>query len=101
MGGANAEGDEMKLSDLATDAAQAEESRWTLPYPASSLADPPITAAEAWAVDLGRDTTICRWHRGQYTHLNIDGRVYFCPIGRSYWRYTTQPNEFLKPLRYR
>jgi len=88
----------MKLSDLAID--QSEESRWTLPHPASSLADPPITLAEALAVDLGRDTTICRWHRGKYTHLNVDGRVYFCPSGRMYWRYTKQPSEFLRPLRY-
>jgi len=91
----------MKLSDLATGTAQAEESRWTLPYPASSLADPPITLAEALAVDLKCDTTVCRRHRGEYTYLNMDGKVYFCPIGRMYWRYSKMPSEFLRPLRYR
>jgi hypothetical protein len=45
----------------------------SLTYPRSSLAEPAITIAEALAVDLGRDTTICRWHRGQYTHLNTEG----------------------------
>ena len=90
----------MKFSELNAGTAQAEELRWTLPYPASSLADPPITLSEALAVDLGRDTTICRWHRGQYTHLNADGNVYFCPIGRMYWRHTKRPSEFLRPLPY-
>jgi hypothetical protein len=89
----------MKLSDLIAEGAQPEESKW--PHPASSLANPPVTLAEALAVDLGRDTTICRWHRGQYTHLNADGKVYFCPTGRMYWRYTRQPSEFLRPLHYR
>jgi hypothetical protein len=86
----------MKLSDLAADAAQPDESKW--PYPASSLADPPITLTEALAVDLAHDTTPCRLHRGQYTHLNADGKIYFCPIGRMYWRYAKRPSEFLKPL---
>jgi hypothetical protein len=90
----------MKLSDLVAGAAPAEE-KWTLPYPASSLADPPITLAEARAVDIGCDTTICRLHGGHYTHLNVDGHVYFCPTGRMYWRYSKQPSEFLRPLAYR
>jgi hypothetical protein len=90
----------MRLSDLRAGAAQPEESRWKLPYPASSLADPPIALAEALAVDLGRDTTLCRRHRGEFTHLNFNGKVYFCPVGRMYWRYTKRPSEFLRPLRY-
>jgi hypothetical protein len=90
----------MKLSDLAAGTAQAGESKWTLPYPASSLADPPITMAEALAVDPAHDTNVCRWHKGQLTHLNVDGRVYFCPIGGMYWRYSKQPSEFLRPLQY-
>jgi hypothetical protein len=89
----------MKLSDLTGGAAQPEESEW--PYPASSLADPPITLAEALAVDLGRDTTLCRRHRGQYTHLNVDGKVYFCAKGRTYFRHSKLPTEYLKPLHYR
>ena len=89
----------MKLSELEAEL-PGEGTKWTLPYPASSLADPPITLAEALAVDLGRDTTLCRLHRGQLTHLNEDGKVYFCPIGRRFWRYTKQPNEFLRALQY-
>jgi hypothetical protein len=69
-------------------------------YPASALADPPITLAEGLAVDLAQDTTLCRLHRGQHTQLNIDGRVYFCPVGRMFWRYSKRPSEFLKPLNY-
>jgi hypothetical protein len=69
-------------------------------YPCSTLAEPPITDAEAEAVDLGRDTTLCRLHRGQHTHLNFDQKVYFCPTGRMFWRYTRRPSEFLRPLAY-
>jgi hypothetical protein len=90
----------MKFSELNAGTAQAEESRWALPYPASSLADPPITLAEALAVDPAQETTLCRLHRGQHIHLNLDGQVYFCPIGRMYWRHTKKPSEFLRPLRY-
>ena len=91
----------MKLSDLTAGTVQPKESKWTLPYPASSLAEPSITLVEALAVDPAHDTTVCRWHKGQLTHLNADGMVYFCPIGRMYWRYSKQPNDFLRPLRYR
>ena len=45
-------------------------------------------------------TTLCLRHRGEYTYLNTHGKVYFCPIGRMYWRYSKMPSEFLKPLRY-
>jgi len=85
----------MKLSEIRAPAPE-EELEEPLPYPCSELADPPITAAEARAVDLGRDTTVCRWHRGQHTHLNVDGHVYFCPIWRMYWRYIKQPSGSLK-----
>jgi hypothetical protein len=68
-------------------------------YPRSTLAEPPITDAEAEAVDLARDTTLCRLHRGQFGHLNVDGRVYFCPVGRMFWRYTKRPSEFLRPTK--
>jgi hypothetical protein len=100
VGRGDAEGDEMKLSELEVES-PCEELRGTLPYPASSLADPPITLAEALAVDLAQDTTLCRLHRGQLTHLNEDGRVYFCPIGRMFWRHSKRPSEFLRPLTYR
>ena len=66
----------------------------------SSLAEPPISEEEICAVDLGRDTCICRWHGGQYTHLSTEGAVLYCPIGKMLWRYSKQPSDFLKPLRY-
>ena len=88
----------MKLSELEA-LSPGERTEWTLPYPASSLADPPITLAEARAVNLAQYTKPCRLHRGQYTHLNADGSVYFCAIGRMYWRYSKRPSEFLRPLR--
>jgi hypothetical protein len=69
-------------------------------YPRSTLADPPITDAEAEAVDLGRDTTLCRLHGGQFTHLNVDSGMYFCAKGGMLFRYTKRPSEFLKPLHY-
>ena len=90
----------MKLSELNAGSPPSESAEECLQYPRSELADPPITAAEARAVDLGRDTTLCRWHKGQFTRLNVDGKVYFCPLGRQYWRYTKQPSGFMKPLPY-
>ena len=88
----------MKLSDLTAGAVQSEESKWL--YPASSLSDPPITLAEALAVDLERDTTRCRVHRGEFTHLSVEAKVYFCAIGRMYFRHSKLLSEFLKPLCY-
>jgi hypothetical protein len=90
----------MKLSELEAQSSN-EPREWTLPYPASSLADPPVTPAEALAVDVSQETTLCRLHRGQLIHLNEDGKVYFCPVGRRFWRYTKRPSEFLRPLLYR
>jgi hypothetical protein len=76
MGRTSAKGGRLKLSELTGLDMPREE--WSLPYPASKLADPPLTAAEAQAVDLERDTTRCRRHRGEFTHLNVDGKTYFC-----------------------
>jgi hypothetical protein len=87
----------VKLSEVMRAPVQ-DELEEPLPFPRSELAEPAITIAEAGALDLSRDTTVCRWHRGQHTHLNTDGKVYFCPIGRMYWRYAQQPSGFLKPL---
>jgi hypothetical protein len=74
----------MKPSDLLNGP---QEAAWELPYPRSE-ADPPISAAEARAAD----TAVCRWHNGLITHsrtaTDTYGRVYFCPVGRSYWRLT-------------
>jgi hypothetical protein len=90
----------MKLSELNAGNAPSESSAESLPYPRSELAAPSITAAEALAVDLGRDTTPCRRHGGQFTHLNIDGKAYFCSMGRMYYRHSKQLSELLKPLPY-
>jgi hypothetical protein len=91
----------MKLSELNAGRAPSESVEESLPYSRSELADPAITIAEARAVDLGRDTAVCRWHKGDFTHLNADGKVYFCPVGRQYWRYTKQLSAFLRPLQHR
>jgi hypothetical protein len=74
-----------------------------LPFPCSKLADPAITMDEARAAD----TAICQWHKGRIktepTQDDVEGRVYFCPIGRQYWRYSKERSGFLKlpPLRWR
>ena len=88
----------MKLSELNAGSVAKESAEDALPYPRSGLADPPITVAEARAVDLGRDTTICGWHKGGFTHLGVDGKAYFCPIGRMYFRQKKQPSDFYRPL---
>jgi hypothetical protein len=88
----------MKLSELNAGCAPSESVEESLPYPCSGLADPPVTVAEARAVDFGRDTTLCRWHRGEFTHLNVEGKVYFCPIGGQYWRHSKQLSDFLRRL---
>jgi len=62
----------VKLSEVMRAPVQ-DELEEPLPFPGSELAEPAITIAEAGAVDLSRDTTVCRWHRGQHTHLNTDG----------------------------
>ncbi len=91
----------MKLSDLTGTSAPSESAEESLSYPCSALADPPITIAEARAVDLSRDTTVCRWHKGEFTHLCVPGKVYFCSPGGMYWRYDKQPSGFLRPLAYK
>jgi hypothetical protein len=72
-----------------------------LPYPRSSTAEPLITAEEARAAD----TAICRLHKGLIASSPLasdaEDRVYFCPIGRMYWRYSKQPSGMFSPLRFR
>jgi len=63
----------------------------------SNLARPPVTDQEA----AGADTAICRNHKGLIRELgDKEGTVFFCPIGRQYWRYTKQVSAFNTPLRY-
>lgn len=85
----------MKFSNLARPPA-ADESEEPLPYSCSKLAEPAITIAEARAAE----ETICRVHNGWFTHLNTDGKVYLCAVGRMYFRHAKRPSEGLKPLRY-
>jgi hypothetical protein len=72
----------------------------TVAVQCSALAEPPISDEEIGAVNMGRDTCICRWHGGQFTHLSPEGAVLYCPLGDMLWRYTKQPGAFLKPLQY-
>jgi hypothetical protein len=87
----------MKLSELN---GGTEANVWGLPYPSSELAEPQITPDEARAAE----TAICRWHKGMIAHSpiesDVEGKTFFCPIGRQYWRYTKQISGFVKPLAY-
>lgn len=68
----------------------------------SDLADPPIQPDEIEGVE----TAICRIHGGllRYgrTAQDRDGRVYFCPVGDTYWRLGRSANDVnqLPPLNY-
>lgn len=78
----------MKLSEVAGDTASQEDSAEPLPYPTSSLADPPITVEEARAAK----DSICPFHNGLVRESgDVEGRVFWCPVGRTYWRYTKHP----------
>jgi hypothetical protein len=91
----------MKLSDFHTVSAP-ETIEQVFAYPRSDLAEPAITVEEARAAE----TAICCWHNGRIktepTQSDIEGRVYLCPIGRQYWRYSKQSGALkLPPLRHR
>jgi len=63
----------------------------------SDLARPPIQPRETHDVE----TAICRNHKGLINVTgDTEGRVFFCPIGREFWRYSKQVNGFNTPLRY-
>lgn len=56
-----------------------------LQAPVSEAATPPILRHEA----LGCDVALCPQHGSRHAHLNVVGKVYFCPLGGSagmYWR---------------
>jgi hypothetical protein len=74
---------------------------WGLPYPRSSLADPPISGKEARTAV----TANCPKHHGliatQPTQDDAEGRVYLCGVGNQYWRYTRKRGiGRLSPLKY-
>lgn len=87
----------MKLSELKS----TPREDWNLPYPRSERADPPISLEEARSAA----TTNCPRHRGliaqERTQADTEGRVYFCGVGRQYWRYASKSGGKLAPLNYR
>jgi hypothetical protein len=63
----------------------------------SPLARPPIQAIET----EGADTAICPYHKGLIRETgDKEGTVFFCPIGRQYWRYTKQRSGMYAPIQY-
>ncbi len=67
-----------------------------------NTAEPPISPDEARFADT-HDPAICRFHNGLIADgraaEDVLGRVYFCPVGRMYWRLTPLMSDFLRPLR--
>jgi len=85
----------MKLSEFNAAPREAED---VLPYPRSELADPPITVDEARAAA----TTKCRLHQlPDEPQSYVEGRVYFCGIGRQYFRSSKRDEKMYAPLHYR
>jgi len=63
----------------------------------STLARPPIQPNETQGVE----TAICRNHKGLISVTgDVEGRVFLCPIGKEFWRFSKQVNGFNTPLRY-
>jgi hypothetical protein len=91
----------MKLSEFKAVSTPQDAEEEALPYPKSDMADPPITRAEA----LAAEEATCCLHNGRIKTdplpSDTDGRVYFCPIGRQYWRYKKGGLHNLPPLKYR
>jgi hypothetical protein len=85
----------MKPSELSNKKPGAPEEK--LPYPRSDLAEPAITMEEARSAT----DAICRYHKGLIRQTgDKDGSVFFCPIGRQYWRYSKQIDGMFKQLNY-
>lgn len=70
-----------------------------MPYPISD-ASRPISPDECAQVD----TAICRLHGGRIRDGlavgDFYGRVYLCPIGRTYWRLEKQQSGMSAPLKF-
>lgn len=64
----------------------------------SDLATPPISDAEAKSAPY----SICVLHEGLIGRFgDVEGRVFYCPIGKMYFRYATKGrNSFTRPLNY-
>jgi hypothetical protein len=72
---------------------QHSDSEPALTFLRSDLANPPITNAEAQAAERSGEKATCCWHGGRInagaTPGDADGKVFFCPNGRMYWRYVS------------
>ncbi len=95
----------MKPSELFSSGIPAGERADISPFDASSLADPPITAEDVRIAQASGDyTTVCRWHKGHISHsptsADTEGRVFYCPIGRQWWRYSKQVSGLYAPLKF-
>ena len=97
----------MKLSELGAYMAppQSQSDVAEMP-PCSQFADPPILLEEINAArGLGDQETVCRWHKGLIatspTAMDTEGRVFYCPVGRMWWRYTKKISGMHSPLSYR
>jgi hypothetical protein len=48
------------------------------------------------------EVSTCRWHKGRISTdplpSDVDGKVFFCPLGRQFWRYTKKDDAFHQPL---
>jgi hypothetical protein len=63
----------------------------------SPLARPPIQAIET----EGADTAICPYHKGLIRETgDKPNTVFYCPIGRSFWRYSPDRSSFTAPIAY-
>lgn len=63
----------------------------------SDLARPPIQQVEVEHCD----TAICPHHKGLIRETgDTEGTVFYCPIGRQWWRYSKQLSAFTAPLKY-
>lgn len=67
-----------------------------LAHPVSEAAFPPIRPDEAKDAELA----ICPYHKSRFVDLNVEGRVYLCPIGRMLWRASKQQGGMYKPLKF-
>ncbi len=63
----------------------------------SELALPPIRPEEAEKADYA----LCPYHNGEarapWAH---EGRVFYCPIGRQFWRFTEKRSAFNARIHY-
>jgi hypothetical protein len=74
----------MKASELLASRKPRIESADTKPLAVSESADPPISQTEA----QGATTAVCCRHNGIIRLTgDQDGKVFYCPTGRQYWRY--------------